>query len=133
VIVTSVPKKQYTPDNPNRNNILQAKAQAFRYIWSGHSTAPTASTSDAPAATPECNQPGDWDFFASGYGWRPLPEYDYSPFGDANIGGRDILVSLGPLWICPTINKVFGFITACFRQQTGDGLGLAGVSPRKST
>lgn len=89
-------------------NDLRAKAHVFRYVWSGHST-----YDDADPAL--CPMPSGRDIIRQGVGTMPLPEYDYSPFGDANVGGRDILASLGPLWVCPSYNVIYGK-TACFRK-----------------
>ena len=72
--------------------VVAAKSLAVRYVWSGHS-----SHSDDPSAcpTPRLDAIG----FTS-LGMRGLEDYDWSPFGDANASGRDILISLGPLWSC---------------------------------
>ncbi|HYF65866.1 MAG TPA: thrombospondin type 3 repeat-containing protein, partial [Herpetosiphonaceae bacterium] len=85
----------FIPQDPQWNLIRPAREKVYRYAWSGHSTAV-----DHNPATPPC--PNPTSLFGN------LPSYDYSPFGDANIGGRDILISLGPLWICPTFNRVMG-------------------------
>jgi hypothetical protein len=97
--------------------ILQAKARVFRYIWSGHST----ERND----TESCDNPSFFEFFSPD---SALPFYDYSPFGDAHVGGADILVSLGPLWICPSYNTTFG-ATTCFKN---DGFASdMGIFPRE--
>lgn len=74
--------------------VMAAKELAVRYVWSGHSSA-----GDGPGACPD---PSAQQFIGNGLGLFGLPDYDWSPFGDANIGGRDILITLGPVWSCPT-------------------------------
>ncbi len=73
---------------------VRARRLAFRYVWSGHSTA-----FEDPS---KCPKPKSWEILAMASGARALPRYDYTPFGDADVFGRDILMSLGPAWICPT-------------------------------
>ena len=29
-----------------------------------------------------------------------MPDYDWSPYGEARLGGKDILITMGPIWIC---------------------------------
>lgn len=90
----------------------EAKAKAVRYAWSGHSSAKNDDGS--------CPTPGLSDFGLQGFGFAPLPDYDHSPFGDANLGGRDILITLGPLWACPASAVLPGETThlagRCFRK-----------------
>ena len=97
---------------------LEAKALVFRYVWSGHST--------RRDDTSPCLNPGPFSFFSAD---NPLPFYDYSPFGDAHVGGPDILVSLGPLWICPSFNLTAGFVTSCFKDD-GEAPKFMGIFPR---
>jgi Tol biopolymer transport system component len=54
-----------------------------------------------------------------GFGAQPLPSYDYSTFGDANVGGSDVLITLGPLWSCSSELNVLEFLGGpgqCFRK-----------------
>ncbi len=99
---------------PDGNHSLAAKARSFRYIWSGHST---EHDDTDPCVNPPFSELRN----------APLPFYDYSPFGDAHVGGSDILVSLGPLWICPSFNTTFG-ATTCFKH---DGWFSEGIFPAK--
>ncbi len=93
---------------------LAARAQAVRYVWSGHS-----STRDAPDV-PGCPLPSD--FLQQGFGVAPVPDYDESPFGDANVGGRDVILTLGPLWSCSSVigpkslPALSGLLGPCFRE-----------------
>ena len=73
------------------SQIARTRDKAVRYAWSGHSTRSEGGCPNPPFA----------DFVQSGFGLRNFESYDYSPAGDANIGGRDLLVSLGILWSCP--------------------------------
>jgi hypothetical protein len=91
-------------------DIINSKKLAFHYIASIHSTSYDYA--------PDTARPGPTEFILAGLGLGSLPNYDYSPFGNANIGGQDILVSLGPLWICPQENKVLVLIPICFRFET---------------
>lgn len=93
------------------SDIIKAKSLAFRYVATIHSTI----SDDIPNL---CPVPFLNDFLPTGLGLKSLPYYDHSPFGDANVGGNDILVSLGPLWICPHQNLLLGFIPVCFRGVT---------------
>lgn len=76
------------------DDAVSARRVAFRYVWSGHSTVYEESS--------RCPTPGSAEIVAISRGYAPLPRYDYTPFGDADVFGRDILISLGPAWICPT-------------------------------
>jgi len=67
--------------------------QAVRYIWSGHSTFSEGG----------CPNPDPISFGATGFGLRNMESYDFSPLGDVNLGGEDILLTLGPLWSCPGV------------------------------
>lgn len=87
-------------------DVWEARQHAVRYVWSGHS-----SFADSSA---ECPLPSLWDIALQGFGLQPLPDYDYSPFGNANVGGRDILITLGPLWICPGEAASFDLVPVCF-------------------
>lgn len=76
-------------------DVIRAKELAYRYAVFSHST--LHDDDDA------CPVPGPAELALSGViGLPPLPEYDNTPFGRAATGGRDMLVSLGPLWICPS-------------------------------
>lgn len=95
-------------------SVMAAKALAVRYVWSGHS-----SSSNDPTACPLPT-----DFLEQGFGAAPLAGYDESPFGDANFGGQDILITLGPVWICPSgIGPISGpgilgaRVGPCFREE----------------
>ena len=83
-----------TPDQRRDAQVRQAKALAFRYAWSGHST---FRNDDG-----DCPTPGTFDVIRIGLGLIPLPDYDTTPFGQALVEGRDVLVTLGPLWTCPS-------------------------------
>jgi len=91
--------------------ILAAKAMAVRYVWSGHS-----SHSEGVTA---CPTPRSDFLLLTGLGMRPVEDYDWSPFGDANVGGRDILVTLGPLWSCPSQVEGPGPLHPCYRSYSG--------------
>lgn len=99
-------KKQRKDDmDGDVTGIIAAKEQAFRYVWSGHSSVEPGDEQNAQSNG--CEEPSLWDQVRQGYSnvsglGADLPAYDYSPFGDATAGGRDILVTLGPMWICPT-------------------------------
>ncbi|HEY0735113.1 MAG TPA: Calx-beta domain-containing protein [Herpetosiphonaceae bacterium] len=95
--------------------ILEARTRTFRYIWSGHSTErETGGDCAGPAS-----------IFNSG---SALPFYDYTPFGDALVGGSDILVSLSPLWACRSYSAIYG-VTSCYKK---DGPASAtGIFPAK--
>ncbi len=75
-----------------RQNIelMTAKSRAFRYVWSGHST---AEVTDA-----QCPAPSAQDLLFH----NPLPSYDYTPYGSTNMPGNDILLSLSLGWWCPS-------------------------------
>ncbi|HEY0601486.1 MAG TPA: Calx-beta domain-containing protein [Herpetosiphonaceae bacterium] len=95
--------------------ILEAKTRTFRYIWSGHSTERETGG--------ECTSPAS--IFNPG---AALPFYDYTPFGDALVGGSDILISLSPLWACRSYSAVYG-VTSCYKK---DGPASAtGIFPGK--
>jgi hypothetical protein len=68
---------------------MAAKELAFHYMLSGHST---SADDDRP-----CPEPPLEDIA----GGAPLPFYDNTPFGSAETLGRESILSLGPLWICP--------------------------------
>ena len=72
--------------------LLLAKTAAVRYAWSGHSSRFSGASS--------CPNPSNGDIFGSSIGQWPLPPYDWSPFGSSTLGGRDILVTIGPVWSC---------------------------------
>jgi len=71
-------------------NLVAARAKVVRFVWSGHSTA-------LPSTSSDCKPPGLGPLPPTG----PNPAYDYSPFGDANPDGQDILMSLSIAWNCP--------------------------------
>jgi hypothetical protein len=80
-------------------DLIRAKELAFRYAVFGHST---LFDDDNPCATP-----GAVDLATTAlFGSPGLPNYDNTPFGSAVIGGRDMVVSLSPLWICPSDTEV---------------------------
>lgn len=82
-----------------RAPVIAAKELAFRYAIIGHSSTFDDST---PCPTP----PAIALALGAVIGIPPLPEYDNTPFGFAAVGGRDMVVSLGPLWVCPGDKKV---------------------------
>lgn len=92
------------------SKVIQAKTLAFRYVWSGHSS---IRDNGANCATPPLHE-----LIQQGAGVLPLPDYDFAPFGEANIRGKDILVTMGPMWICSTKNKVNQSdpFSLCFRR-----------------
>ncbi len=92
-------------------DVISAKERAFRYVWSGHSSVEPGDEQNAQSNG--CEEPGLWTQLVQGLG-AALPTYDYGPFGDATAGGRDILVTLGPMWICPAKFTSFG-INPCYR------------------
>ena len=96
----------------NGDSILISKERAVRYVWSGHS-----SQSEAVGG---CPTPDPHLLLATGWGLRPLELYDWSPYGDANVGGRDILITLGPVWSCPSQIE-FLEMTQCYRAYSGTG------------
>lgn len=95
--------------------VLAAKELAVRYVWSGHSSAD-------PAVHDGCQTPRLDAMIATAFGYRSIENYDWSPFGDANLGGRDILITLGPLWSCDErVKPVTGMGTVvnadCYRDE----------------
>lgn len=58
------------------------------------------------------------NFALQGIGVNELAAYDYSPFGDANVNGRDIIVTLGIVWNCPSVIGARGrnITGPCFRE-----------------
>ncbi|MGH2607462.1 MAG: thrombospondin type 3 repeat-containing protein [Tepidiformaceae bacterium] len=101
-----------TPWQRRNPAVIEARELAVRYVWSGHSSAHDDSGT--------CPNPDPVDFAFQGIGINPLKSYDYTPFGDASVGGRDILITLGPLWSCSSeIGKGDGlgqFFGPCFRE-----------------
>jgi hypothetical protein len=98
-------------EHARSSEIMAAKALAVRYVWSGHS-----SRADSGAACPNPDGPS---FLFQGIGISELAFYDWSPFGDADVGGSDILVTLGPVWSCSSrikINADSPFLGPCYRQ-----------------
>ena len=103
-----------TPSQRRSNAVVEAKEMAVRYVWSGHSS---ARDSGGP-----CDDPGRIDFLKQGLGLEPLADYDWSPFGSANLGGRDILITLGPVWSCSSEIGAksavgLGYLGPCFRES----------------
>lgn len=74
-------------------NVITAKALAYRYAWSGHSSLRDFGPGSCPL-------PPLYMLALQGEGLASLPDYDYSPFGDATPLGNDLIISLGPGWIC---------------------------------
>lgn len=107
---SSVRNPHFGTKQQRGTDVVQAKEKVFRYAWSGHSVVADDAQSPDQCALPEWYEL----VVTQGLGLSSLPSYDYSPYGDANANGRDILVSLGPLWICPTQNKLAG-ISTCYR------------------
>jgi hypothetical protein len=79
-----------TADQRNNRAIIAAKSLAFRYVWSGHSTVDDRDVL--------CPFPTAKSFVFH----DPVPAYDWTPYGSANKGGRDLLMSLSLAWWCPT-------------------------------
>ena len=101
-----------TPTQRRDANVIDARSLAVRYVWSGHSSA-----DDGAAA---CPNPSKFDFIKQGVGLAPLAPYDFSPFGDANVRGQDILVTLGPAWSCSSVigDPGMGLYNGpCFRES----------------
>jgi hypothetical protein len=79
-----------TAEQRNHRAVIAAKSMAFRYVWSGHSTADERNVL--------CPMPEAKSFLFH----DPVPAYDWTPYGSANKGGRDILLSLSLSWWCQT-------------------------------
>ncbi len=90
--------------------VIDARTLGVRYVWSGHSSAHEGIVA--------CPNPGRFDFLLQGLDLAPLAEYDWSPFGDANVDGRDILVTMGPAWSCSSEigEPRLGYLGPCFRE-----------------
>lgn len=90
--------------------VMEAKTLAVRYVWSGHSSAKDSFEA--------CPNPAWHELLRQGLDLAPLESYDWSPFGDANVGGRDILVTLGPVWSCSSDigPDRGGNVGPCFRE-----------------
>lgn len=91
--------------------VLQARALMVRYVWSGHSSVDAAGG---------CPTPGDFVTPLQGLGLAELPSYDWSPFGSVNLAGDYLLVTLGPLWLCPS--RIYGAFSTgrfgvCYRES----------------
>ncbi|MFN2538704.1 MAG: sigma factor [Mycobacteriales bacterium] len=100
-------------------DVLEAKALAVRYLWSGHSS----SHETVPGQPDPCPDPGRLTFFKQGLGLADLAGYDYSPFGSAQVGGSYLVASLGIMWNCPSVigpnsvrKVVHGVLGPCFRE-----------------
>lgn len=106
--------------------ILEAKRRLVRYVWSGHSS----RFDDAE----QCPYSSQYTAIRQGLGKHPLPPYEWSPFGDAPIGGRDIAVSLSPMWNCSSkhlarLNPIKELNPPiCFRTEYGQ---VPGVFPAR--
>ena len=106
---------------------IQAKAMAFRYSWSGHSS----TRDDTPN---QCPLPSLFVIAQAGAGLGPLPFYDISEPGHALPGGRDVLVTLAVSWICQLYSfdlpGIVGNLPPCFRKIVGITTGiLPGLFP----
>ncbi|HEU0131157.1 MAG TPA: hypothetical protein VFQ85_09225 [Mycobacteriales bacterium] len=92
--------------------VLAAKARAFRWLYSGHSTVVQRARCSLPSLT---------NFLQTMKGVHNLPSYDDTPFGYADAPGRTIVVSLSPLWACPryasTIHSATLDGATCFRAE----------------
>jgi len=87
-----------TPAQRRNRDLIAAKSLAFRYLWSGHSVAyPTASS---------CPTPSGSDLMYH----RPLPDYDWTAYGDARLKGRDVLLSTALAWVCPSDLRFFDLL-----------------------
>lgn len=87
-----------TVDQRANGSIVQAKALAFRYAVSVHSTL-------FPTSGGGCPTPSIDAIIGQMVGLLALVPYDNTPFGRATVGGAEIALSLGPVWICPK-NKI---------------------------
>ncbi|MEX1193433.1 MAG: thrombospondin type 3 repeat-containing protein [Dehalococcoidia bacterium] len=113
-------------------DVIQAKALAVRYGWSGHSSV----KDDGPNA---CPLPAFWELITSGLGACCLPEYDISPAGWADPRGRDVIISLAVTWVCQLFSlDGGGTLPPCFREEppapapgssTGIALPIPGLFP----
>jgi hypothetical protein len=118
--------RQYfgSPDQRRSPAIITAKLAAFHYVQSAHSTAADNTT---PCPSPAFDEIPKH---------LPLPFYDNTPFGSAEIFGRDSLLSLGPLWICPQdvvavdLSPIFS-IMPC--QETDDPEAMGHIFPNTVT
>ena len=112
--------------------LMALRARIYRWAWSGH------STRHADVGNP-CPDPEWWKFGAQGYAVADLAEYDLSPFGDVNLGGDTLMVSLGVLWNCPSeigrteaFPLMRGVLGPCFRETEKNLLlfsALFGIDP----
>lgn len=97
------PNKEDRNDPNSVSKVIRAKQLAFRYLYSGHSTLRDSS--------PEtCELPSKYEIGMTGLKRAPLPDYDYTPFGEAQVGGQDLIASLAVLWICN--------VPQCFRGRS---------------
>jgi len=93
-------------DNLKKDNILKARKMVYRYAWSGHSR----SNED----NKKCRTPWLIETFLTGItALYHLPDYDYSRYGEVNLGGNDIIITLGPLWICPYKGRNVTLVSQC--------------------
>ncbi len=100
-----------------------AKQMAFRYVWSGHSSAADNMATGADPNFP-CTLPGLADLILSGLGSEPLPFYDVSAAGSALSGSRSFLVTLAVTWICQLYTSdlpVVGQLPPCYRPLSVNG------------
>lgn len=100
-------------------DVLDAKALAVRYLWSGHSS----SHETVPGQPDPCPDPSRFSFLKQGLGAADLAAYDYSPFGSAQVDGSYLVASLGIMWNCPSAigansaaPMVHGVLGPCFRE-----------------
>ena len=109
---SSIARSEYfgTPAQRADGAVIDARTMGVRYVWSGHSSAAEGIAS--------CPNPSRVDFLAQGFGISDLADYDWSPFGDANVDGRDILVTMGPAWSCSSAigDPMLGNLGPCFRE-----------------
>jgi len=101
-----------TVDQRTSPALIAAKTLSVRYLLSGHSTFADDSTN--------CSRPNLFQMLQLLFGPLPLfpdpvlPDYDNTPFGSSSVGGRDIITSLGPLWVCPQEKVVSTFPNPSF-------------------
>jgi hypothetical protein len=100
-------------------DVLDAKALAVRYLWSGHSS----SHATVPGQPDPCPDPSRLTFLKQGVGHADLAGYDYSPFGSAQIDGSYLVASLGIMWNCPSAigansasRLIHGVLGPCYRE-----------------
>lgn len=111
---TSAARAQFFGTDNQRllgQSYVTAKELAVRYVWSGHS-----SRDDNHGS---CPTPSRVAAASTGLGTRDLEDYDWSPYGDANVRGKDILVTLGILWSCHSdLENFFEPVGDCDRESS---------------